>query len=85
MSQGTVSTCQTYQGRKYYVDLACALQSQTNKHLAIFYKFMLKTNKSSLYRIKINDVALVLGTYLQITKHCLCSRDASGLGSALKC
>ena len=33
------------------------------KQLAIFYKCMLKTNISALYRIKINDVALVLGIY----------------------
>ena len=30
---------------------------------------MLKTNKSALYRRKINYVALVLGTYLQIVRH----------------
>ena len=35
----------------------------------MFYKCKLKTNKSVLYRIKINYVALVLGTYSQIARH----------------
>ena len=43
--------------------LACAWGSRDKKQLAIFYKFKLKTNKSALYRIKINGAALVLGTY----------------------
>ena len=39
---------------------------------------MFNTNMSALYRITINDVALVLGTYSQIERHRLCGRDASG-------
>ena len=47
--------------------LACALRSR-KKNVAIFYKDMFKTNKSTLYRIQINDVALVLRTYSQIAR-----------------
>ena len=52
--------------------LSCALW--------IFFKFKFKTNKSALYRIKIIDVDLVLGTYLQIARHHLCGFDAFGMG-----
>ena len=53
--------------------------AKSKKQLAIFYKLMLKTNISALYRIKkVNDVALVLGTYSPIARHRLCGRDTSG-------
>ena len=42
----------------------------------VYNLFKLRSNKSALYRIKINDVALVLG---QIARHHLCGRDASGV------
>ena len=46
-------------------------------------KCKLKTNKSVLCEIKINDVALVLGTCSQIATHCLCGRDAAGVRQPL--
>ena len=39
---------------------------------------MLKTKISALHRKKVNDVALVFLTYLQIARHRLCGRDRSG-------
>ena len=53
----------------------------TSKYKAIniiFFVFKLETNKSALYKIKITDVALVLGTCSQIVSHRLCGRYASG-------
>ena len=47
----------------------CIAKSKYRKQLAIFYQFKLKTNKSALYRIQNNDVALGLGTYPQIARH----------------
>jgi len=44
--------------------------------LAIFDQFELKTNKSELYRIQINDVVLGLGTHSQIARHCLCGPNS---------
>ena len=40
---------------------------------------MLKTNKSALYKVKSNDIALGLGTYQQIARYDLCDPDASGM------
>ena len=50
-----------------------------NKRLAIFYQLKLKTNKSALQRIKIYEIALGLGIYLQIARHRLCGPDVSGI------
>ena len=50
----------------------------------MFYKFKLKTNKSALYRININDVALVLGTYSQTARDRLLRTKLNIHGFALK-
>ena len=56
------------------------MKSKYRKTIAIFYHFKLKRNKSALYRIQINDVALGLEIlYPQIARHCLCGPDASGM------
>jgi len=47
------------------------------KQSAIFYQFILKTNKSALYRIKINYLSLE--TYLQMATHRLYGPDVSGM------
>ena len=63
---------QMHQDRKGDV-LRVQSEVKIKRHLTMFYKLMFKTNE-----IKINDVALVLGIYSQITKHRLCGCDASG-------
>ena len=50
--------------------------SKYRKQLAIFYQFKLKTDKSALYSIQINDVVLGLGTYPQIARHHLSGPDS---------
>ena len=45
---------------------------EITKQVAIFFQFKLKTTKSALYKITINDVALGLGTYPQIATGRLC-------------
>ena len=51
---------------------ACAFRSR-KKQLFVdrVVRFTLNTN-TALYRIKVNAVALVLGTYSQIARHRLC-------------
>ena len=58
--------------------LACALLSRNKKQLSIFYQ-SLKQIIAALYRIKINNVSLLLGTYSQITRHRFCGSDASAM------
>ena len=78
MSQA-VGACQVHQSRKG--DVLWVHSEVEIKTISTILKINLSLKQINLhYTETINDVALVLVTYSQIaTRHCLCSRDASGV------